>query len=112
MTRGLEVVRGVRFAPALVTARAVKAALAVDAAEAERLLADALALSEEAGARYAEGRVHLALAELAERRGARESVARHLAAAHARFREVGAPAWVHRTADVARSSGIALATGS
>ena len=113
--RGLEVVRGVRFAPAQVTARAVKAALAVergDVAEAERLLADALALSEEAGARYAEGRVHLALAEVVGRRGERESVARHLAAAYARFREVGAPAWADRTAEVARSAGVALATES
>jgi hypothetical protein len=105
----------VRFAPAIVTARAVKAALAQqrgDLAEAERVLGEALALCEQTGARYAEGRVHFALAELVQARGDREPLTRHLETARARFLEVGAPAWTACAEALAREAGVALAASS
>jgi tetratricopeptide (TPR) repeat protein len=109
--RGLEVVRDVRFAPAIVTARAVEAALAQQRGEldtAERLLAEALALCQQTGARYAEGRVDLLLAELARHRGDGETFARRLGEAHACFVDVKTPLWAERTRSVARAEGVEL----
>ena len=110
--RGLDVVRHVRFAPAIVTARAVEAALAQERGDLDtvaRLLGEALALCEQTGARYAEGRVHLLLAELARRRGDGDALARRLGDAHARFVEVRAPVWAERTRALARADGVPLA---
>jgi class 3 adenylate cyclase/tetratricopeptide (TPR) repeat protein len=97
---GLEIVRGLQFAPALVTARMIEAMLARargDFAGAERCLTEGLALAEERDARHTAGRVHLALAELAEARGDRPSRERHATDAHARFAAAGARIWAARS---------------
>jgi class 3 adenylate cyclase/tetratricopeptide (TPR) repeat protein len=114
VARGLEVVRGIRFAPAMVTARAVEAALARDRGdldEAARLLGDALALCEQTDSRYAVGRVHLLLADVARARRDGDALGRHLAAAQGAFRAVGAPVWVARAEAAGRAAGVTPAAG-
>jgi tetratricopeptide (TPR) repeat protein len=113
VARGLATVRGIRFAPAIVTARTIEAALAQargDLTGAGKLLDEALALAEEHGARHAAARVHLALAEVAQARGDRATLAGHLGEARARFHAVGAPVWAARADDAARRAGVSLST--
>ena len=103
--------RGRRFAPVIVLARILESALAQargDLAGAEKLLREALALAEERQARYSAGRVHLALADVAQGRGDRAAITSHLADAHARFVATGAPAWARRAEDAARVAGVTL----
>ncbi len=111
VTRGLDIVRGLRFAPVVVLARTIEGALAQargDFAGAEKLLLEGLALAEEHQARHTAGRVHLALAELAQARKDRPALARHLAEAHARFVETRTPVWAARAAAAARTAGVSL----
>lgn len=111
VARGLDIVRGHRFAPVIVLARMLQSALAQtrgELAEAERLLQEGLALAEQSHARHTAGRVYLALADLAHAQDDRDAVARHLAAAHARFVETRAPVWATRALDAARAAGVRL----
>jgi tetratricopeptide (TPR) repeat protein len=111
ITSGLEIVRGRRFAPAIVLARILESALAQargDLVGAEKLLREGLALAEERQARYSAGRVHLALADVAQARADRAAVASHLADAHARFVATSAPVWARRVEDAARAAGVTL----
>ena len=112
VARGLEIVCGHRFAPVIVLARMIEGALAQargDFAGAETLLRAGLALADERQARYTSGRVHLALAQLAQARDDRPALARHLSDARARFVETRSPVWAARAADAARAAGVTLA---
>jgi class 3 adenylate cyclase/tetratricopeptide (TPR) repeat protein len=111
VARGLEIVRGLRFAPVIVLARTLEGALAQargDLDGAERLLQEGLALAEERQARHTAGRVHLSLAGLAQARDDRPALAHHLAEARARFVETRTPVWAARADAAARAAGVAL----
>jgi class 3 adenylate cyclase/tetratricopeptide (TPR) repeat protein len=106
VAHGRALVQGVRFAPAVVTAQAVEAALARrrgEPAVAEQLLTAALALTEQSGARYGSARLHLALANLAGEQGDTPGMARHRAEAHTLFLEMGAPVWAARASALTRA---------
>ncbi|HTO11969.1 MAG TPA: AAA family ATPase [Candidatus Binatia bacterium] len=111
VARGLEIVRGLSFAPVIVLARTIEGALARargDLVGAEKLLLDGLALAEEGEGRHTAGLVHLALAELAQGRDDRPALARHLTEAHARFVETRAPVWAARAGEMAATAGVTL----
>jgi tetratricopeptide (TPR) repeat protein len=110
--RGLEIVRGLSFAPVIVLARTIEAGLARargDLAGAEKLLLDGLALAEQQHTRHTAGVVHLALAELAQARDDRPALGRHLTEAHTRFVDTRAPVWAARASDLANTAGVTLA---
>jgi ATP/maltotriose-dependent transcriptional regulator MalT len=107
VAHGRQLVQGIHFAPAVVTAQAIEAALAYHRGEpavARRLLTDALALAEQSGARYATARVHLALANLAADQGDAAELARHREQAHTLFVEMGAPVWAARASALSRAA--------
>jgi class 3 adenylate cyclase/tetratricopeptide (TPR) repeat protein len=109
--RGLDVVRGVNFGPAIVEARVVEALVARarhDPAAARVALDEALAVSEQIGARFLAAQMRFGLAEVGQAAGDQEAVARHLPPAHADFRELGAPVWAERAAALGRTAGLAL----
>jgi ATP/maltotriose-dependent transcriptional regulator MalT len=109
--RGLEVVRGIEFAPAFLEAGIVEAQLAGaagDPAGARRALADAHALAERIGARFVAARLDLGLAELAHAAADRPGAARHVRAAHAAFEALATPAWSARAAALADAAGVPL----
>ncbi len=108
VAHGRELVQGIRFAPAVVTAQAVEAALAQfrgEPAVAEQLLTDALALTEQSGARYGSARLHLALANLAGEQGDAARMARHREEAHTLFVQMGAPVWAARASALSGAAG-------
>ena len=108
VAHGRQLVQGIHFAPAVVTAQAIEAGLAHHRGEpavARHLLTDALALAEQSGARYATARVHLALANLAADQGDAAELARHREQAHTLFVEMGAPVWAARASALSRAAG-------
>jgi class 3 adenylate cyclase/tetratricopeptide (TPR) repeat protein len=110
--RGLEIVRGMNFGPAIVEARVVESLVARarhDLAAATRALGEALELAERIGARFLAAQMRLGMAEVAWAGGDREAVGRHLAPARADFQTLGAPVWVERAAALAREAGVTLA---
>ena len=111
--RGLEIVRGINFGPALVEARVVESLVARarhDWAAATRALDGALELAERIGARFVAAQMRLGLAEIAWAAGDRATVARQLGPAHAELQALGAPAWAARAAKLAGEVGLSLAS--
>jgi tetratricopeptide (TPR) repeat protein len=109
--RGLEIVRGINFGPAIMEARVVESMVARarrDFPAATRALADALELAERIGARFLAAQMRLGLAEVAWAGGDRDATARHLAPAHAELQALAAPAWAARATSLAAQAGIAL----
>jgi tetratricopeptide (TPR) repeat protein len=109
--RGLEIVHGINFGPAIVEARVVESMVArarSDLPAATRALADALELAERIGARFLAAQMRLGLAEVAWAGGDRDAAARHLGPAHAELQALAAPVWAARAASLAASAGIAL----
>jgi ATP/maltotriose-dependent transcriptional regulator MalT len=109
--RGLEIVRGINFGPAIVEARLVESMAARarrDFPAATHALAEALELAERIGARFLAAQMRLGLAEVAWAVGDRDATARHLAPAHAELQALAAPAWAARAASLAAQAGIAL----
>ena len=100
---GVEIVRGITFAPAILEARLVEGLIAQarhQPGDAEKALGETLAMAERLGARFFAARVRLVLADLVGARGDRESRAQHLATAHAEFEALGAPIWAARAAGI------------
>jgi class 3 adenylate cyclase/tetratricopeptide (TPR) repeat protein len=109
--RGLDIVRGINFGPAIIEAHLVQSLVARarhDLAAASGALGEALALAERIGARFLAAQMRLGLAEVAQAAGDREAVARHLGPAHADLRALGAPVWAARAAALARAAGLTL----
>jgi tetratricopeptide (TPR) repeat protein len=109
--RGLDIVRGINFGPAIIEAHLVQSLVARarhDLAAASRALGEALALAERIGARFLAAQMRLGLAEVAQAAGDREAVVRHLGPAHADLRALGAPVWAARAVTLARAAGLTL----
>ena len=109
--RGLEIVRGINFGPAIVEARVVESLVARarhDFPAATRALDEALELTERIGARFLAAQMRLGLAEVAWGSGDREAVERQLGPAHAEFEALGAPAWAARAEGLAGEAGVTL----
>jgi class 3 adenylate cyclase/tetratricopeptide (TPR) repeat protein len=109
--RGLEIVRGIHFGPAIVEAHVVESLVARarhDFPAASRALSKALELTERIGARFLSAQMRLELAEVAHEAGDREAVQRHLPPAHAAFQALRAPIWAARSAAFAERAGVTL----
>jgi class 3 adenylate cyclase/tetratricopeptide (TPR) repeat protein len=109
--RGLDVVQGIQFGPALVEARVVEAQLAGargDIASAREALTSALALTQRIGARFFAARMHLALAELAHTEADQPALTSHLREAHATFLALDTPIWAARATNLARTASVSL----
>jgi tetratricopeptide (TPR) repeat protein len=78
-------------------------------AEAEAQLNQALATFAAMQARFEVGRTHLARAVLAQRLGHREAITLHLTEAHHLFMALRVPVYVQRSAQYARTLGLAFA---